>query len=125
VIDDGRLLVLLGLAGVAGATIVRGSRGIARSGRSVEMSTWYVEVTFSSGDDANANSDDLVALIEGIDGVFEIDNTSFVDYRDGEGDTVHVSFIAPEDTVPAVESAVENWVGSREGAFWPGSVEAE
>jgi hypothetical protein len=31
--DDGRLFVLLGLAGVAGATAVRGSRGVVRRGR--------------------------------------------------------------------------------------------
>jgi hypothetical protein len=30
--DDGRLLVLLGLAGVAAASTVRGSRGVVRSG---------------------------------------------------------------------------------------------
>jgi hypothetical protein len=33
VIDDGRLLVLLGLVGVAGVSVVRGSRGIVRSAR--------------------------------------------------------------------------------------------
>ena len=35
--DDGRLLVLLGLAGVAGASVARGSRGVARSGRPVKQ----------------------------------------------------------------------------------------
>jgi hypothetical protein len=121
--DDGRFLVLLGLAGVAGASVVRGSRGVVRSGRHAK-STWYVEVTFSSGDEANENSDDLEGLIEGVDGVSEVD-ISFVDYQEGEGDTVHVSFTAAEDTVPAVESAVGNWVDSREGALWSGSAEAE
>jgi len=32
-VNDGRLLVLLGLAGVAGAAAVRGSRGVVRRGR--------------------------------------------------------------------------------------------
>jgi hypothetical protein len=34
--DDGRIFVLLGLAGVAGASVARGSRGIARPGRPVK-----------------------------------------------------------------------------------------
>jgi len=119
---DGRLLVLGALAGLAVASAVRGSgsRGVVRAGRSGNRVTRYVEVTFGSGDAAGENSDDLERLIEDIEGVTEVWG-SFTDYaREGEGDTLHVSFEAPEDTIPGIEAAVDNWVSSREGAFWPG-----
>lgn len=139
--DDGRWLV-----GVLGALFVgvRSVQGLRRDqekvdamrrryyGRGSEVRTGlpavqvgrYAQVTFASGDEANANSDDLEELLSEIDGVSDVE-ISFTDYNEGTNDTIHASFLASPDLVMGIEFAVDNWVGSREGAFWPGDLGEE
>jgi hypothetical protein len=64
--DDGRLLVLLGLVGVAAASAVRGSRGIVRYGRPAGSNSTTRAFRVLVMADAWARRDHLVSLVDGI-----------------------------------------------------------